>query len=406
MREPWVRVIADDLTGACDVGAALLPWPQPIVIESMDRSGAALASAGEALSIRNTQSRTCARDTAVARVRTALGDVPAAHPGLVLKKIDTALRGWLGAELDAAMDAVGADTALVVPAIPEVGRTTVGGRQLIDGIPVDETAFARDPQNPVRDACVAAAIEATSRRRARSVSTAEMRERGVPAAVARCRAEGASVVVGDAATDDDIACWVAGIVGDVATRTLVLVGSTGLARGWRATCPSWMDGGGRAGAAPQPGHGVLVIAGSAHPATRAQLEHLAAANVATVVAVDGMDPATAAARLHAGGTVCLVAPEGLVSGGSAAVLGAIAEVTLAVVERVRPAAMVLIGGETAFHVLGRLGHPRLQVEGVPAPLVVRASVLDGLLAGMPLVTKGGSSGPPERLTQIVAEVRR
>jgi hypothetical protein len=66
------------------------------------------------------------------------------------------------------MDAVGAETALVVAAIPEAGRTTVGGRQLVDGVPVDETAFARDPQNPVHDARVAVVIEATSRRRARS----------------------------------------------------------------------------------------------------------------------------------------------------------------------------------------------------------------------------------------------
>jgi uncharacterized protein YgbK (DUF1537 family) len=27
-----LHVIADDLTGACDVGAALLPWPTPVVV--------------------------------------------------------------------------------------------------------------------------------------------------------------------------------------------------------------------------------------------------------------------------------------------------------------------------------------------------------------------------------------
>jgi uncharacterized protein YgbK (DUF1537 family) len=39
------------------------------------------------------------------------------------------------------MDAIGASAALVVPAIPDVGRTTVGRHQL-EGVPVHRTAFA------------------------------------------------------------------------------------------------------------------------------------------------------------------------------------------------------------------------------------------------------------------------
>ena len=57
-----------------------------------------------------------------------------AAQAIVLKKIDTALRGHLGAELDAAIAAAGAAEAFVLPAIPRVGRTTVGGEQRIDGV--------------------------------------------------------------------------------------------------------------------------------------------------------------------------------------------------------------------------------------------------------------------------------
>jgi uncharacterized protein YgbK (DUF1537 family) len=85
------------------------------------------------------------------------------------------------------------------------------------------------------------------------------------------------------------------------------------------------------------------------------------------------------------------------------VLAAMREAATAALERARPGAMLLIGGETAFHVLAGLGHPRLEIEAAPAPLAVRATILDGTFAGMPIVTKGGSSGPRERLAELIGE---
>jgi hypothetical protein len=54
-------------------------------------------------------------------------------------------------------------------------------------------------------------------------------------------------------------------------------------------------------------------------------------------------------------------------------------------------------------VLVALDDPRLWVERSPAPLAVRATLLDGPMAGLPVVTKGGSTGPPERLADLIAE---
>jgi len=414
MPEPWVRVIADDLTGACDVGAAFLPHPKCVVVESIDRQSAGQDGDDGVLTVWNTQSRTLAPEAAAARVRRALADVPSSSQGFLFKKIDTALRGPLGAELDAAMDAIRADTALVLPAIPEAGRVTRGGRQLIDGVPIDETAFARDPQNPVHDASVAAVIERTSHRRVASVSLDEMRRWGASGALCRCRADGATVIVGDAESDLDLLEWVAGVVEGPPPSVplpLVLVGSTSLARAWRSTV-SRIVRGRFAGAIPSTtlaaaDGGVLVIAGSAHPATRAQLDYAIDRRVVHAVVVDVDDPiasgAEAARRLRSGSHVCLVVPSGAIDGGSRRVLAAMREAATAALERARPGAMLLIGGETAFHVLAGLGHPRLEIEAAPAPLAVRATILDGTLAGMPIVTKGGSSGPPERLAELIGE---
>src|SRR5262249_24010716 len=149
------------------------------------------------------------------------------------KKIDTGLRGPLGAEIDAALDAPGAPRAFVLPAIPEVGRTTVGGEQLVDGVPVHHTAFAHDPHNPVRYARVATVIEATRRRSAAGIDLEEWRRpEGIAAALDGCRAP---VVVIDAETDDDLSRCVGALL--AWPRPLLLVGSIGVARALRRALP-------------------------------------------------------------------------------------------------------------------------------------------------------------------------
>jgi uncharacterized protein YgbK (DUF1537 family) len=227
-----------------------------------------------------------------------------------------------------------------------------------------------------------------------------------------------TVIVGDAETDRDLEAWVAALGGAGGTddaRPLVLAGSMGLASACRSLPrEAWPTGAGEAVAAPgdrAERRGVLVVSGSAHPATRAQLAHAAAAAGLAAIGVDPGRPADAGAeaarRLADDGTTALVAPEGEVAGGSAAVLAAVATAAAAALGRVRPRALVIVGGETAFAVLATLGHPRLRVDGpAPAPLVACATILDGAVAGTRLVTKGGSSGPAERLTALLAEARR
>src|SRR5205807_3299265 len=169
---------------------------------------------------------------AASRVSGVLDDLRSGWSGIVLKKIDTGLRGPIGAEIDAAMDVLGVTDAFVLPAIPEVGRTTEQGRQMIGGVPVHRTAFARDPQNPIRDASVPAAVEATSRRRGAVIGLGAIRGRDdFDDALEGARAGGAAIFVCDAETDADLERAVRRLLSR--PRPLLLVGSTGLARALR-----------------------------------------------------------------------------------------------------------------------------------------------------------------------------
>lgn len=65
------------------------------------------------------------------------------------KKTDSALRGNVGSELQAAADAVFEKNIVFVPAFPAMRRITVDGVHYIDGIPVKESVFGQDPFEPV-----------------------------------------------------------------------------------------------------------------------------------------------------------------------------------------------------------------------------------------------------------------
>ncbi|MGH7893534.1 MAG: four-carbon acid sugar kinase family protein, partial [Candidatus Binatia bacterium] len=319
--------------------------------------------------------------------------------------IDTGLRGSLGAELDAAMDAVGATEAFVLPAIPEVGRTTRGGVQRIDGVPVDATAFAADPDNPVSDARVAAVIEATSRRRAGVVDLTEIRRGTVASMVDRLRAAGVAAIVCDAETEQDLDRTVRILL--ARARPLVLAGSTGLARALRRTLGTLPPN------APRHDRdwttatrGVLCVVGSLHPVARDQLaaaEALSSVRVLVVATDAEVRPRgeEAASCIAAGVHVALVTPSVHACPEGLRLLGEAVRHSLG---GGAPAGLVLVGGETAFGVLVSIGVRWLVVEGAPAPLAVRAHVPSGPLAGMPVMTKGGSTGSPERLAELLREV--
>ena len=126
-------------------------------------------------------------------------------------------------------------------------------------------------RHPIRDAQVTVALAETGRRPATVLDLAAMRG-GPGAAIDAAVAGGAAVLVCDAETDADLERAVRSLL--LRPRPLLLVGSTGLARALRRVLGSEQPARRlrTTGPAPLAGKGVLVVAGSAHPATRAQID--------------------------------------------------------------------------------------------------------------------------------------
>lgn len=123
-------IIADDLTGTADsaVGCTRAGLATAVVL------GTAGAEGAEAVAI-DLDSRGCDRAEAATRHRQALANWQGRFRFL-FKKVDSTLRGNVAAEI-ASLTAAG--MAIVAPAYPATGRTTRGGRQYLNGTPVEET---------------------------------------------------------------------------------------------------------------------------------------------------------------------------------------------------------------------------------------------------------------------------
>ena len=70
------------------------------------------------------------------------------------KKIDSTLRGNVAVETLAMLDAIGYDAAVIAPAFIREGRITIGGYQLLKGVPIERTDAARDPYAPIYDSYI------------------------------------------------------------------------------------------------------------------------------------------------------------------------------------------------------------------------------------------------------------
>ena len=71
-------------------------------------------------------------------------------------------------------------------------------------------------------------------------------------------------------------------------------------------------------------------------------------------------------------------------------------------EQMKPDGLAVIGGETAYQLLLRLGARRLDVSGQQAEVIARSRIIGGLMDGCRFVSKGGSVGPDDAASQMLS----
>ena len=147
-------VIADDLTGGNATGVLLAKtgYKSYTILNSQN----AVDKNCDCL-IYTTDSRSISPEEAYGRVFNTAKSLECFKDTVKVwsKRIDSTLRGNIGSETDAMLDAVSEMTgenviAISAPCFPSSGRTLVGGYMLVDGLPLHKTNVAIDPKTPVK----------------------------------------------------------------------------------------------------------------------------------------------------------------------------------------------------------------------------------------------------------------
>jgi len=143
-----ILAIADDLTGALEVGAQFARFG---ISSCVTTERAFTQPPDVAALVIDTETRHLSEADAMVVVRDVLDATLPFDPCLIYKKTDSTMRGNIAAEFRALLQSVPARPLVYVPAYPEMGRTVRRGILLVDGVEVHRTAFARDPLNPVTE---------------------------------------------------------------------------------------------------------------------------------------------------------------------------------------------------------------------------------------------------------------
>lgn len=263
-----IGVVADDITGANDMGAMFTIGGYTADVYGYD-DAIDFSYGRPDVIILDTNSRLDAGDEAYDKVRHAVERLQEIGCTLFFNKTCSVLRGNIGREFDAMLDQLGQDFALVVVGFPKNGRKTVNGIHYVHGVPLAESEFRNDPIHPMTDSNLVKILQAQTTRRVGLIEHSFL-EQGVQAL--RSRAE---------EIRNDYHYVIIDVEDQESLRTIAqafkdeycLCGSSALgeelpgvlkeARDTQATLP----------VADYDGQGILCVAGSLMPQTRSQVEY-------------------------------------------------------------------------------------------------------------------------------------
>ncbi|WP_240783464.1 four-carbon acid sugar kinase family protein [Rahnella sp. CFA14(1/10)] len=198
-------VIADDFTGANDTGVALVRQGLTAHVQFDIQTEVQRGSSASAV-IYSSDSRALSAAQAAQKVTLAVQAGMTAISGQhwVFKKIDSTLRGNLGAETEAALTALNCPLAIVAPAVPALGRVVADGKCYVNGQLLTETEFASDPKTPVHTASIAERLAEQTSLKQHHVSLEALRSGDLHNVIFALVASGVRILIADSETPEDL----------------------------------------------------------------------------------------------------------------------------------------------------------------------------------------------------------
>jgi uncharacterized protein YgbK (DUF1537 family) len=402
-------IVADDLTGSMDSSGyfARRGFSTVVILEPSYSSDATVVVA-------NTNSRAEAPDIACKRVRQAVRSLDGR---VVYKKIDSTLRGNIGVELAAAMVELSGEKAIVAPAFPDVGRTTVDGVLLVNGVAVAKTQFADDPILPVKESHIPSLLEKTTGRQVGSVSIGDI-DAGPESLYRKIKGMPQEIIVGDVTAPSHLTVIAQAAV--LAEGRWLLCGSAGLARELHIVLPQ------TAGVREKKSSGalsgpVLVVIGTRNQVAANQLMKAKDELGLPVLDLEVGDFDGKRVSLEKVMPMVQEAERLLAQGKGLAISSTfsqyapdlkhfipalMAELAANILNSRNFAGLFLSGGDIAVEVCRRLSATAISVLGEVEPGVPAGELIGGWGQGMKVVTKAGGFGTEAALVKSLSYLER
>lgn len=407
-----VLVIADDLTGAAD---SCLPFQnlgyQALVLFNL----AYLETAYATYDVLCIDTET--RHASPADIQQKLSSLQRFfrnhhRPEVVFKKIDSTLRGSIGLEIDHLINLGGFQVVIVAPAFPRQGRQTIHGIHHVNGVPIAQTEFAADPRFPVRESHLPTLLRQQTDHTVIHLDYETLaEEEGIFQHMLHQYPDIHPLIFTcDTVSEADLRWIAAG--GLRLEQPTLLVGSAGLAEQVALLLHEQQ----------RFFSSVLVIAGSLSQTTREQIVYAAEQGIPTLFLGENslsFTSTTAQALLAqqvdehlTRGTDLIISTQDRTGGrrqenrALEALYHFLGSITLKAATFPHLRGLVLVGGDTAQHILSVLQASGLMLEGEILPAIPASRLVGGPFQGLPLITKAGGFGPPEALVRCIEFLKR
>ncbi|ANY69481.1 hypothetical protein BBD42_25590 [Paenibacillus sp. BIHB 4019] len=220
-----IAIVADDLTGASDCGGQLVRYGMRVSV----RINPVMAEEPQYDAVVfNTVSRSLPANEAASIVKQISQYINEQPFDLIYKKIDSTLRGNIGAELNAMSDVIQPDFTIIAPGYPQNGRQIIERIHHLNGELLHETEVSRDPKTPVLQSDVVELVASQTGRAVAHLSILDIDQGKVHLAdrLKACKIQNMTYIVADSATEGDLE-RLANALAQLSYK-LVWVGSAGL----------------------------------------------------------------------------------------------------------------------------------------------------------------------------------
>lgn len=425
-----LAVIADDLTGANDTGVQFAKQGlNTTVLFSYTQLQPSHLT--EDVIVLNSDSRAIEAGKSYDIVFDLSAQLKQLGVSNVFKKIDSTMRGNIGPEIDAVMDAFNYKISFVVPAFPKSNRTTINGEHFVNGVLLEKAEMAKDPASPVNESYLPKLVQKQSKRDVELITISHVRK-GIDHLSNLMKelslSDTSKIVIIDATTDEELEIIVK--AAQALQEKYLWVGSAGIASHifFEETQEEVINT-----TKVRDRDPILVVAGSVNSITQQQIQVLKEKNDVAEIVISPeefffedrrkleIDRIVKESKtlLDKGDLVVTTNRDQEVIGKvkdlqrelglsnfdvGNTIANSMGEIAGQLIESKKICGAVLTGGDIAGATCKELQGEGIRVIGEVEPGIPYGKLFGGLYDGIPLVTKAGAFGTDQALSKALQKV--